>query len=936
MSDKDFKIKNGVLTKYVGKGGDVTIPEGITEIGHFAFHSCFTLTSITFPKSIEKINDSAFFYCRDLERVIFPDVEATICSNAFSNCFKLADATGFVIINNQLISYENRNVSEVVIPQGVTKIHSNAFRGHFEITSINIPNSVLTIDDWAFTGCSSLTNVVLPESVTNIGRYAFSDCESLKSINLPDGLASIDFGTFCGCNSLTKIKIPDSVTYIGSGAFEGCVKLITVEFSENIQTIEKDAFNGCNNLEIFGKISKTCKLGANVFGEKSPAFLLNIAKDVHTIFSDSLLKQYILNEDIWTKLPIELQCDIFMSRQSKTVTPVYNNIIKNCNEFGELILSRINEKMSAKECMAVATFITMCQSDVICKKLYEAIKPLKNSQKALELIVSDKILMDRLLSDSTSIESLPLAEQKVIEILKLENQTVKSLEENLKAFYGLDFNDLPDVCYNDGMIADKMVLAFLLMVHEKLGEYKWCNVRLKDESLGISDKAKDVLAEIDTNSFQSALKVLADTNLEKSPSKKTYLAYPICRYADDKLLSDLVKTAPSWRSKVSGDDAPMFRVFRHAIAFNNSRVAMLFLDKYNDLDYYAKLRGVDADTLRDKYLSDTGLDANGCKSYNLGNQTVIAKLQNDLSFVIMLENGKTAKSLPKKGADEQLYEIANNDFTQIKKDVKRIFKNRTSILFNEFYICKEQLFEEWEAVYMRNPILRKVACLLVWTTQEKITFTISEKGFISANGNEFVVPVNEKISLAHPMEMEKSDVEAWQRYFVENKIKQPFEQIWEPVIDLSKVEEDRYKDCLIPYYRFVNREKHGITIVDNNFHNEIIISLEDCDAEIERIDYERHYIDMSHNFEIKKISVAAKSRIANHQIAYFDRITAYGRILKDDVSVERFLQYFTIAQITEFIRVATENNATNVLAMLLEYKNNKFADFDPMAEFILD
>ena len=39
-SASDFIIENGVLTKYVGPGGDVTIPEGVTSIGDNAFYGC--------------------------------------------------------------------------------------------------------------------------------------------------------------------------------------------------------------------------------------------------------------------------------------------------------------------------------------------------------------------------------------------------------------------------------------------------------------------------------------------------------------------------------------------------------------------------------------------------------------------------------------------------------------------------------------------------------------------------------------------------------------------------------------------------------------------------------------------------------------------------------------------------------------------------------
>ena len=43
-NNQDFVIENGVLTKYNGPGGDVTIPEGVKEIGWSAFKDCKKLT----------------------------------------------------------------------------------------------------------------------------------------------------------------------------------------------------------------------------------------------------------------------------------------------------------------------------------------------------------------------------------------------------------------------------------------------------------------------------------------------------------------------------------------------------------------------------------------------------------------------------------------------------------------------------------------------------------------------------------------------------------------------------------------------------------------------------------------------------------------------------------------------------------------------------
>ena len=78
------------------------------------------------------------------------------------------------------------------------------------------------------------------------------------------------------------------------------------------------------------------------------------------------------------------------------------------------------------------------------------------------------------------------------------------------------------------------------------------------------------------------------------------------------------------------------------------------------------------DELRDKYLSDVGLDEQGGKAYDLGSQTVKARLQKDLSFLFELPNGKTAKSLPKKGADTEKYEAAKADFIQTAQEAQAV------------------------------------------------------------------------------------------------------------------------------------------------------------------------------------------------------------------------------------------------------------------------
>ena len=803
-----------------------------------------------------------------------------------------------------------------MIPDGVTAIDYRAFDSCRSLTSIVIPDSVTAIGGWAFSGCSSLTSIVIPDSVTAIGDYAFEDCSSLTSIVIPDSVTAIGDKAFWGCRSLTSVTIPKSVTSIG-----------------------EEAFAHCKKLSRFSPLRSDCKLGKNPFGDTLPEGIDSCVENLYPLFTDGTLKQYVLNGSAFPKLASGLQTEIFMTRQGKALAPAYEKCVQDPDALGRNILDRLSGKPSAKECNSVAAFLTIFSqkaSEEILRQLYEALKPLKTAAKALKTIEADASLIMKLNSEAKT--SLSESEKTVMEILQQEQKSMMSLTDAVKQFYGLEVAALPKVTCTDGAQAPESAMAYLLTAHEELQAQLYQeqpDVVAAYPSSGVCEHAAEILALLDQKSFQSALRTLADANLGLSGrSKKMFLAYPICRYADEPLMAELTRRAPKWASSVSGNAAPPLRTFRMAALYSETRAAMLFADKFGDLDVYAGIRGTDGDTIRDQFLSNIGLDETGGKTYDLGNQTVTARLQKDLSFLVELPTGKTAKSLPKKGADAEKYAAANADFSEMKKNAKKIVKNRVSILFEDFLSGRARKADAWKESYLKNPLLRQVASLLVWVQDGK-TFLLTDTGAVTADGTPYSIG-DAEIALAHPMDMTRNDLTAWQKWFTANGIKQPFEQIWEPVVDPNAIKEDRYKDCMIPYYRFAGQKKHGIHVEDTDFHNSIYIYFDDCKTDVKRIDQMRHMIEMDHRFEVQKISFEKFTRKANHIIAYLDRVTIYDRIRKDDTGISTFLPQFTLAQITEFIKVATENNCTNVTALLLDYKNQNFADFDPMEEFSLD
>ena len=242
----DFTIENGVLTKYHGSGGDVTIPEGVTKIGNMAFERCSSLTSVTIPDTVTVIGAWAFNGCSGLTSIMIPNSVTEIGSDAFFACSSLTSVTipdSMTEIGDSVF-FGCDGLTNVTIPASVTKIGGSAFLGCDSLTSVIIPDSVTEIGQWAFEECSGLTSIMIPNSVTKIGDFAFCSCSGLSSITIPDSVTEICTSAFASCSSLTSVTIPASVTKIGGDAFMGCTSMMNITVDSNNQIY--DSRENCN------------------------------------------------------------------------------------------------------------------------------------------------------------------------------------------------------------------------------------------------------------------------------------------------------------------------------------------------------------------------------------------------------------------------------------------------------------------------------------------------------------------------------------------------------------------------------------------------------------------------------------------------------------------------------------------------------------------
>lgn len=214
----------------------IEIPSSVTTIGQMAFSDC-GLTSVTINTGETKIGQKAFERCYNLERVNITDLAAWC-----KIYFETYDSNP--VHRAKSIYLNGEEITELVIPEGVTSIRQWAFVNCNNIKSVTIANTTKFIDNWAFSDCKGLTTVKLGSGVETIWA-AFEGCENLSHVEISPNLKSILSGAFLNCYKLTEFIIPAMVNYIDGSAFVNCSglnKITSLIPAENLFELDKATF----------------------------------------------------------------------------------------------------------------------------------------------------------------------------------------------------------------------------------------------------------------------------------------------------------------------------------------------------------------------------------------------------------------------------------------------------------------------------------------------------------------------------------------------------------------------------------------------------------------------------------------------------------------------------------------------------------------------
>jgi hypothetical protein len=236
------------LNRLISGCQNTKIPNGIWEIGEYAFWKCVKLKAIDIPSSVYSIGDAAFQNCEELTSVTFHGDLSSFGWSVFKGCKSLKSIELPNGVEDLSYTFEDCiNLQRVKLPNTVTKLHS-AFYNCTNLTEFNIPERVSSI--WDFDNCKKIKSFPLHN---NSGLSGFNDCDNLETVYLSSSMLRLS-NSFKNCKSLLDVycyAVKPPYIYEDDKSFSGSdIKYSTLHVPA--QSVEQ--YSNATKWNEFGKI----------------------------------------------------------------------------------------------------------------------------------------------------------------------------------------------------------------------------------------------------------------------------------------------------------------------------------------------------------------------------------------------------------------------------------------------------------------------------------------------------------------------------------------------------------------------------------------------------------------------------------------------------------------------------------------------------------
>ena len=192
----------------------VTLDDGITSVGAYAFCNYLSLTEVRLPDSVEVIDESAFDYDWTLRTITIPASLKYVGSRAFYNTLlwepnDLVFPEGCEYIGDGAFHSALKSGGTVSLPSSLKYLGSQVFTNAF------ISDFTVSADNEAY--CSE-NHAIYTKDMKEMLMLA-PIAKDTAEFHVPDGVERIAAECFNVMQGVEKVYIPSSVTEIAEGAF---------------------------------------------------------------------------------------------------------------------------------------------------------------------------------------------------------------------------------------------------------------------------------------------------------------------------------------------------------------------------------------------------------------------------------------------------------------------------------------------------------------------------------------------------------------------------------------------------------------------------------------------------------------------------------------------------------------------------------------------